>query len=970
MARHLAALCAASLLLVPVLASQEEKPDALFFGGEPIGSEYPVARGLAADAADLLAADATIPSSDAGAAMLQQGRLVRAFAEALRAEEAADPVIAARSHARRALILARLGAVNFAAEHANAALPQPAVRGEVMLARAWMFWHTGELAAADRDAARATGAPAWALAEWQAHCAQHAATLTKFSATPEPGDPYSADFLAYAELAAAARAYTLADGLYFRAVNNLQQQFDAEQSFSPANLQRARRGFRDLIRTLLGESIREPGAVRLAAMAVAAAREVCITPAPLADWENLFSLLADVRATQPDFDFAHHDLHGDLARAESEAGLGLAWREKLKPLLADPRLRLASRVHQALARLEAHRAPALLNAPLDTRFTPDQLASLTAYRTLVETEDAVLARLYQELPADSPAVPRAADYVVAVAKLRYRLALLEQDPAEARLQLAKLEQFPNTDPAISLEAYRAQLTALERNPFHEAHAQLLRYPPTDVPEKHLAAALAAATDIAAQLSALHGDAYLSAGRLPADSVALVQRLCHLRIVNALSTGHVFSAERALTDLQRWCVPGKHPAFAPLPDLLAAVADLPAQDEKFTAAEQQIWNLLNGGKADPAFPAQIRAIIGTQPDRFAPRILLPLAHWRLCEDNLAAAAIEDTKKIVRRNKATRAALDSLAANNDPVRVVRGLCAALQAAPAAERSAKIAATTQALDGLLRHLAQVFSGGQTLNPTKLPADARRAYTFCLAGLVHVRAAEQRLPDACGLLASLRQLSASDALALAQPAVADLAFTHDLPDANAVRLWHDLLQATPLSDEEHRAFVARMDPFLKKSLSVQIAALASGLRRSRWADTRTFIASLHQNFGSNRALARQLDVLNACITDCLPLDRPPETPELDRRRRAHVADEARAKEEQVRMAVSWENAPEAFKENWDRTGDRRQLGQLADERKFHQDKIDAIDAEKAELAKANYRAIQARLAQAFRDLNALAQL
>lgn len=860
MRQTLAAIFAATSLLAIVHGA--DAPDALHFSGEPIGSEYPLAHGLAADAADLLASDKSLRPPDAEASALQKGQLVHAYAEALRTADSADADLRAQSQARRALILARLGAVNFAAELANDALAHATVRGEVALARAWMLWHAGDLAAADRETARATGAPAWALSEWKAHRAKFAPALAKFHAAPEPDDPYSVAFLAHAELAAAARAYYLADGLYFRAVNNLQQQFSAEKNFPPANLQRARRGFRDLVRALLGDAAREPGAVRLSALLLATAREVCATPAPRADWETYLALADDIRATQPTFDFAAYDLHGDLARAEKEAGLDLAWREKLKPLLADPRLRFASRVQQALARLEAHDGAALLNEPLETDFSPAQLATLQAYVDLVAAEDAVLAQLHQALPAGRDAVPRDRDYVVAVAKLRFRRALLARDFAAAREQLAKLEQFPDTDPAVSLDAYRARLAALERGPFLTAYAQILRYPPTDVPEKHLEAALAASDDIDGQLTERHGEAYLFAGDLPADSVALVQRLCHLRVVVALSTGRVFSAERALADLQLWCDPKKHPAFEPLPGLIAAVTAAPAQEEKLTADEQRIWTSLKAGRGDPSFPALLRAAIQTDDLRWTPHLLLPIAHWRLGQNDLALAAIAHTKELVRYNRATLSTLDTLVANNDPATMVRRSVTELKNSPAPERRAKAAAVRKDLEALLRNLAAYHCGGQRLELKKLPPDAVRAYAFIVAGYIHCRLAEVRLRDAVDLLGTLETLKVPEALALAQPAVENFAFTHDLPDEPTRAAWRRLLEPGSIATADLKTALQQFKPaFENGSVSAGMGAVLAPYRGRNYQQARSNLAMLQRLYGRVRAVSAQLSQLSRLL-------------------------------------------------------------------------------------------------------------
>lgn len=862
MRRALAGFFAVTTILAVVHG--EDAPSALHFSGEPIGSEYPLAHGIAADAADLLAADKSLSPPDAEASALQKGQLVRAYAEALRTEDSNDTDLAAQSQARRALILARLGAVNFAAELANEALTNNTVRGEVALARAWMLWHAGDLVGADREAARATGSPAWALAEWKAHRAKFAPALARFQAAQEPEDPYSTDFLAYTELAAAAHAYYLADGLYFRAVNNLQQQFNYEKNFPPANLQRARRGFRDLVHSILGAAAREPGAERLAALLLATAREVCATPATRADWEIYFALVEGIHTTQTKFDFAFYDLHGDLVRAEKEAGLDLTWREKLKPLLTNPRLRFASRVHQTLARLEAHEGAALLNEPLETEFSPAQLDTLQAYSDLVATEDAVLASLHQALPADRDAVPRDREYVVAVAKLRFRRALLARDFDAAREQLAKLEQFPNTDPAISLDTYRARITALEQGPFLTAYAQLLRYPPTDVPEKHLEAALAAARGIEAQLTERHGDGYLSKPDLPAADIVLIQQLHHVALIVTLSSSNnIFAAERALADLQRWCDPKKHPAFEPLAGLIATVANLPAQDESFQPEEKKMWDVLVTGRGDPTHPARFRQLMRDDPDRWTPHMLLPIAYWRLSRDDLALESIAETRKRVRVNKATLAVLDTLINNNDTVIYLRRIVSALQKAPAAERTAKAAEVIKSTNIVLQGLSHAYCADQPVEFSKLTAPAQRIYAFSIAALIHARLAQMQLREAALLFEVLETIHDSESIAFTQPAIERFAFTNDLPDEAARATWRRLLSNDTMSVEQIKAAFAQMKTISEKGcFSAELSAVLLPYRARDFKQARENLARLQRVFGRFRAIAAQLSEVDTLLT------------------------------------------------------------------------------------------------------------
>lgn len=858
MRRALAVFLTATSLLA--IAHGEDELRALHFSGEPIGSEYPLAQGIASDAVELLATDKSIRPPDAEASALRQGQLVRAYAEAVRTEDSTDADLAAQSQARRALILARFGAVNFAAELANDALPHAAVRGEVALARAWMLWHAGNLEAADQEAAHATGAPAWALAEWQSHRTKFAPALAKFLAAKEPEDPCSTDFLAYAELAATAHAYYRADGLYFRAVSNLQQQLAAEKDFPPAQLQRARRGFRDLVRAILGDAAREPGAGRLASMLLATAREVCATPAPRADWEIYLALVHEIRATQPSFDFAFHDLHGDLARAEKEAGLDLSWREKLKPLLTDPRLRLASRLHQTLARLEAHPGATLLAEPLETEFTAEQLATLRSYSALLDTEESVLEQLFKSLPTGAPAVPREAEFVAAAAKLRYRRALLDRDFDAAREQLAKLEQFADADPSLSLDAYRARITTLEQGPFLTAYAQLLRYPATDVPEKHLEAALATARDIEALLTARHGDGYLSKPDLPAADIALVQRLHHLHLIVALSTGSsIFAAERALADLRRWCDPQKHPAFEPLPRAIAAVADLPAQDESFKPEEKKMWDLLVTGKGDPAYPERLRQLMRDDPDRWTPHMLLPVAYWRIDRDDLALESIAETRQRVRVNKASLAVLDTLVNNNDTVLYLRRIVSELQKAPAADRAAKAAEVIKSANVVVTGLSHAYCADQPIAFAKLTAPAQRIYAFSLAAFVHARLAQQQLREAIGIFRVLELLHHAEALDFVRPSLAGYALTNDLPDEAARASFRALLGNTPMSVDQLKGTLAQMAKYADAgSLTAELSAVLVPYRARDFRRARENFAKLQRTYGVVQSFAAQLAVID----------------------------------------------------------------------------------------------------------------
>lgn len=881
----LSALLPGAVLLITLVsapsavrAEQAEVIKALHFSGEPVGAEPLLAAQLEADARALLANEPLLAAAttlDETAASLQRGERIRAFAEALACDTSADADLRARSHVRRAWILADLGAVNFGAEHVNQGPQGQSLAGELYLARAWLLWRAGNFEDADREAAIATrpasAAPDWALAAWKQHRATRTAAVNVFVKLSQPDDSTSPEFLAYAEAALAAGAYSVADECYFRATTMLQQALDAVPGTSPQNLFRATAAQRDFLLALLGAPSPATVGPGLWSVAVSAARSTALILPDTAAWERYFSLLYVTQKKVPAFDFADFDIASDLATGEQTAKLAPIWRERFAALLARPDLRYAWQELQAAQRLENHPSTQFRFRELDATYTAEEIAQLEDFAKLHAGELASLQTLRAQLPANTPTGPRQLFITRIGLTQGIRLAAAKRDPATARQLLSSLQALRTHDNRPLPEIYEFTL-ALDRGDmeaFEKLHAGLLGYSPATIPEEQLNTAIAAASEIEARLRSTHGENYLSHNDLPAEFAAQIQKLCHLRVVSALRTRNMISAERALSDLQRWCDPKQHPAFQPLPDLVRAIADAPMQEDKLTPKEQEILTAIKSGRCDPSFPASLNAEIAENELRWPPYLLLPLAHWRLGQDDLALASITRAKALIRHNRATLTTLDVMVANNDPAAIVRRLVAGLQSAPAQEKAAKAAAAQKDLDALVQNLAAFFCEGKRIELSKLPPNATRVYAFCLAGYIHCRLNEGRLGDATQLLTALESFKLPEPLDLAKPAVENFAFSNDLPDEPARVIWRRLLDPLTLSAEELASSLQKLKPASDAgSISASMAAVVAPYRGRNYQQARSNLATLQRLYGRVRAVSAQLAELGRLLNET---DEPP---------------------------------------------------------------------------------------------------
>jgi hypothetical protein len=962
-----------ALVLASALDARAQEIAALHFDGEPVGFESALAGGLESDARHLLARvkSPAVGPLDPAAAAFQRGARVRAFAEALHDEATTDPDALARSHARRAWILAELGAVNFAAEHANLALPRAAARGETLLARAWMFWCAGNFAHAARDAQLAAAAtpppPAWALAAWQQHRTRHTAAAAQFTAAKEPDDSSTAAFLDYADLARAAGAFQRANDLVFRALNALHQQREAEPATPPDRLTRARLASRDLVHALFTSADPERAGPELWRIMVASARDVCEWSHDRAAWERYLGHLVAVQSAVSDFDYADFDLHGDLARGERDAALPPTWRERLAPSLANPRIRFSSRLIQTHGRIDQHPAAALWRVNLEAQLTPAQLTELADFAALYAKEAAVLAQLRAALPADVPRTYREVEIRRLGTDLAFRRALAQGDLPAARRELASLTALrtPRGDPVIRDKSHALALARVERAGFATLVEKLLRYPHAELPAGLLAEALALAQSTETELRRRHGDTYATRPDLPADVVADLQRCAHVRLLGATATRAILPAAAALDILERLCARKNAPAYPDLADARELVRTLPADPMPGTPAEKTYLAAIKEDRVTPDLVKTLVAHRAAHPDELLPHLLLALAHWRVSQEAEAEAVIAALRSRVRAHPPSARAADQVEANNAPVVIVKkALDEFARAAPAdrARVRAHVRSTaSQCIDRIARN-----HGGAKVNPAALPPRTRVSFAYATTALAVATLDDGQFIFAFAAIERLRELRLDEPRALLEAALRTAPFTHDLRDEASRQLWRDLTRAGPIPAAEFAALPARVNPLAKESLSLVIAASALALREGRWADVRSHLRTVRTHYGLNAALLRQVELIERGVGELAQSG--PDTAALERERQAWTNDYNRDNQRRIDKAVAWDRAPEGFKENWDLSSDKREWDQLGKAMEFAKDKIATIGGKIADLRSEQNRLRQARLDRLFRDLNALA--
>ena len=980
-------LLLAAWTCAPLISTAQEttpEPDgyainALHFSGEPVGDESALSYDLDADARLLLKREPALAAAttlDDTAATLERGDRIRAFAEALAVEESTDPDLRARSHVRRAWILGEIGAVNYGAGHANEGTIVGAVPGELYLARAWLRWRAGDFEGADREAAFAAkakpAAPTWALAAWEKHRAAHTAADLAFGKLSEPDDSTSPEFIAYANAARAAGAFNVADEAYFSALNLLHQQRSAEPTTPPDGLFRASIARRDFLLGLLGAPSPATVGPRLWSTAVFAARSAATLTPDRAAWEKYFSLLYVAQTAVPGFDFTDFDLPGDLTLAEQAVKLAPVWRQRLAPLLARPDLRYASRELQALAKFEAHPAFEYQAKPLNATLDAQEIEHLDAFIRLMSAENQALAELRADLPANTPPPTRELMFRRLFATQSFRLAVARErfDVAHEHVEALRKLRTADGEPVVEAEQYAAALPELERKSFYTFVAELAATPPDLFDPFDLEDLAASVDEFVGWFVTEVGPDYATRKVLPPDQVTLAQHLAHARLILALAEGKTLVIGDRFNELSAWCERDGAPRYPHLDAARKVVAALPADPMNATKPQRELLNFIIADQGiDLATLKQAQDFRAGSPDMLLPSLLVAFAHWRLGHEDEAAAVIAQLRQRARAHPPTLGQLAQIERNNSTTLIMQGHLAKLaNATPATHPEEFKRASADA--NLMARRIRTGHGDKAFDPAKAPPVAREAYAHAATVIALTRLPEGRLTYPAFALQLVRDQNRRELLARLEPAFATASFTHDLPDTDAIAVWRDLLQAAPLDNATSTALAKRATVFEANSISIRIASTAIGLRRSVWLQSRDFVADLRAEFGPNRAVARQLDALDTAIKDCLALDRTPATPELDRRRQAHLNDKNRADAERRRMALAWDQAPEGFKERWDLTNDRRIFQQLGEEMTFHQQQIDAIDGEKAAKAGAPAQAIQTRLAQLFRELNALAGL
>lgn len=838
-----------------LLRAGEADVSPLEFGDESAGFEYLLIRALGEDADAHERQLGGPPPLDPQAAALQRGDFLHAYAEVTATIGADDASEAAPARARAAQVLGRLGAVHYAAAHADLALPHAAVRGELRLARAWILWHVGAFAQAGSEAAAAAAgdhpAPAWMLAAWQRHAAAHAQAAAAFAAAQEPDDLTEAAFLDHADLARRAGALHAAASLFERAVNLLVQEQDAVPGTARDRLERALAGQRDTLLALWGGRLPGPAYVGVRTLILRFARAAALDSRTAATWETYFKLVAEVQAAPGDFDFALLDLPADVSAAEKLAGFGPEWRERFKPLLADPRLRYASRLIQAIGRGEG--APGF-----GGEVAVEDPAALASLLDLIAGEEQVLANLRALVPAGAAPVPGEERFAQLAALTRLRDALRRKSLAEARAQFARLEAA-DAYQDFDREAFIAAMGALDREGFLAAVAALRQGELADLPAEALAAARTQAEALAQRLA---GDN----GREPEDPAALAEeqradfaRVLHVRVIAAAKAGRVIAAEKALQRLEQWCTRAGLEECEELTDAQFTVLQLPPDPEDFTPEEQPVAAALAAGAVKPEFIPVLDAAVARDPDRLQPRLLLMRAWWLLGEDLRARHQIELLRPLLPVNLAVPALLDDLFAANDVNTVCERWRTALRTAAPDARAAVARAAEAELGALLDRYHRLLNNGQPIDPGQDIGDHKYRYGQLLGTVACTQAVQGGLRGALDLLPHLPYFAEQ----AAREFLADVPFRHDLPGDAQERAWRELLQDKPLSVPVlvalHRAFT----PHYGRSLTADLAGIVLLYRNREFERAKTELGRLRAGYGANRAYAAQLDQLDRLINE-----------------------------------------------------------------------------------------------------------
>jgi hypothetical protein len=797
------------------------------------------------------------PAFDPQAAAMKAGDWARAQAEIATAMKSDDRVLQARGHVRAAWLLARLGGSHYAADRANQGLHEPTAQGEALLARAWLTWHIGAFALADEQAALAArvepAAPAWAWAEWRQFHAAHAQAATAAGTADAPEEVLTAAYLDYADRLRAAGALNRADFCYNRFVVQLRDLGPTAPAATRALAPRALTGLRDGLLAMWGGRLPGPGFAPARVLILERARDAAAAGPVRAEWERFFTLLAEVQPDAAAIDLSFLDLHGDLAVAEKQAGLGPEWRDRLKPLLADPRLRYASRLAQALARCEAHPGygvkPEIADAaPFDALFT------------LLESEQKVLAGLRALMPADAPAVAGQARFDQVDAVTRLRRALQRGEIAAARTQFDRLDEADSLF-RIDTEAFKPRLVDAERQEFFKFMDELDDYEAEAIDPADIARLTRLATRTATELYRTHGSDVEKPARLTPIAREEAMRILYVPVLAAVNARRVLRAEAALAKFEAWSRDDLVRDSTLLKAARAEVAAMPMDKDEFVGDEKSLWDALAKDQAERAFVPTLRAAIAKDPERLTPRTLLALAHWRLAEDAEAAKVIDETRRLAPHAAKLHQELDRFTASNDTARVCADLARQLQQA-APEKRAEVAAAARATaNRFIARIRRVWNEDQPIEIAKFKSPAFRSYSLAYGLLGHVAVAEGKLNQALGLLDTLRRTEATEAHRALLPVVERAPFRHDFPTPELVTAWSTLLSGRTLPPAELQQLYAQFQPHLGKSLSVELAyCMFLALSRDS-AKAQGQLATLLAVGRPNRAFARQLSAMDGFI-------------------------------------------------------------------------------------------------------------
>lgn len=838
-------LLALIVILCGVRLLAEEEITGLFLNDNSAAYEGHLWQALGLDSALPNEKSAAPAPLDPQAAALQRGDWRSAYCEANAAAESADPLLAARGKARGALVLARLGLPHMAISRVNEALAEPAARGEVMLARAWMLWQVGAFKFADSQFELALAAhpapPDWMISEWKKLRTARAKDAAAYAALEEPEDPASPAYLDYADKARAAGAFNEAASLYTQAVGLLQQ--SAEPGAPRANLDRAYHGLRESLLGAVGGKL--PGAdyPNMRTVVLLTARQIAQEGGQRSMWEAYFKLLAETLPDRGQLDYAQFNLAADLALAERQGGVGPEWRERFRPLLSDPKLRFATQVQQAVARAEKDPAYSLAPEVADT-------AQLEALVGRITQDEAMLEGLRSTLPAGVEPLSQEIELAQIATVMRLRLALARKDRVAAETQLALVRA--DGDHMIERPEYRRIMDENERQELVESLDQLDKFELKAMPADLLARAVDGAKRAEARLSARLGVAIFHPDRMVTSDREEVARIREVKLLAAAHAGQVLLAESELSSLEQWCK--SMPDYKRLEAAQITVLGMEAKAEPLTPEEQTIADAIAADRPD-ASGAQILSNINQyNPYRLASRLLLARLHWALCQDDLAEIVIADLRKKAPVNDAFREQLNELMAKNDTRKICEAIIARLGSVIPAERRSVAQQAERELAVLRDRYDRRYNAGKPIPRDMVIGNASYPYQLTLAAIGCTQAAQGNLRAGVERMTRISNESVRRYLT-------DVPFRHDLPNVAAVKAWRDLLADRELPKEELEAVHKVMLPLYGRSLTADLALALLRVRNREFTKAKDVVAALRERYGFNTSYAAQLDQLDYLI-------------------------------------------------------------------------------------------------------------